>query len=96
MASMSKKIESASKALIKAVGEHAKIAGAAHVSFKRAQRAGLKLQAAATKYAEVVFSKTGLESPFTALSSAALESESLDSLRAERASMTTGSTEAIL
>jgi hypothetical protein len=81
---MSKKIDSALRRLIKALEKHADALGGARVSLKKAERANAKLQAAATEYAEVIYQKSGVDTPFTEVSRASLDTETLDSLSAER------------
>lgn len=84
---MSKKINSAMDDLIKAIRAHADTVGGSAVSLKKAQRAGAKLQATATAYAEAVHAKTGLDSPFSDVVRPGLEIVTLTSLEAERDSL---------
>jgi predicted TPR repeat methyltransferase len=84
MALMSKKIDAAAKELVKALRNHAETVGGTRVSLKKSQRAGVKLQAAATAYAATVFAKTGLDSPFSDVVRPGLEYVTLESLEAER------------
>ena len=81
---MSNKIDASLKALIKALKVHADTVGATRVSLKKSQRAGVKLQAAATAYAAAVYAKTGLDSPFSDVVRPGLENVTLESLEAER------------
>ena len=81
---MSKKIDSALKDLVKALRSHAEVVGGSHVSLKKAQRATLKVQAAATAYAEAVHAKSGLGNPFSDVLEPGLEPATLLSLAAER------------
>lgn len=81
---MSKKIDSALKQLIKALEKHANALGGARVSLKKAERATAKLQVAAAEYAEVIYQKSGLDTPFNEVSRSGLEADTLDSLAAER------------
>jgi hypothetical protein len=81
---MSKKIDAALKDLLKALKKHGEVVSERHVSLKRSQRATAKLRAAAAAYATAVHAKTGLESPFSDLLDPTLDSETLDSLAAER------------
>jgi hypothetical protein len=81
---MSKKIDSALKDLIKALRKHAEVAGARQVSLKRSQRATAKVRAAATAYAAAVHARSGLGNPFDDVIDPALDDETLQSLAAER------------
>lgn len=81
---MSKKIDASLKDLIKALRKHAEAVGGSQVSLKKAQRAGVKLQGAATDYAQEVFAKTGLDSPFSDVLRPGLEYVTVESLEAER------------
>lgn len=81
---MSKKIDAAAKELVKALRLHAEVVGGTQVSLKKSQRAGVKLQAAASNYAAMVFAKTGLDSPFSDVVRPGLEYVTLESLEAER------------
>jgi hypothetical protein len=81
---MSKKIDSALKDLIKALKNHADVAGARHISLKRSQRATAKVRAAATAYAAAVHARSGLANPFDEVIDPALDEETLQSLAAER------------
>ena len=82
--SMSKKIDSALKDLVKALRKHAAVASDSHVSLKRSQRATAKVQAAATAYAAAVHAKSGLPNPFDEVLDLALDEDTLNSLAAER------------
>ncbi|MCU1469506.1 MAG: hypothetical protein JWQ39_655 [Glaciihabitans sp.] len=82
--SMSKKIDSALKDLIKALRKHAAVAGERHVSLKRSQRATARVRAAATAYAAAVHARSGLGNPFDDVIDPALDAETLQSLSAER------------
>lgn len=84
MLSMSKKIDAAVKAVIKALEKHAEAVDRSPVSLKKSQRAGAKLQAAATAYAEAVYVKSGLDSPFSDVLRPGLHDSTLESLEAER------------
>ena len=81
---MSKKIDEARKSLAKALKSHAEAVGGAHVTLKHAERATAKLQKAASKYADAVRSKTGIETPFTNATPTGLDAETIHSLSAER------------
>jgi hypothetical protein len=82
--SMSKKIDSALRDLIKALKKHAEVAGERHISLKRSQRATAKVHAAATAYASAVHARSGLGNPFDDIADPALDDETLQSLSAER------------
>jgi hypothetical protein len=84
---MSKKIDAALKDLKRALKEHAEVVGGSAVSLKKAQRASSKVTAAATAYAEAVYSKSGMGNPFDDMAPMGLERETLDSLTAERDSL---------
>lgn len=84
---MSKKINAAADELVKALKVHAEAVGGTRVSLKKSQRAAVKLQAAATAYASIVFAKTGLDSPFSDVVRPGLEYVTLESLEAERDKM---------
>jgi hypothetical protein len=92
---MSKKIDSALKDLKKALTKHAEVVGSKPVSIKKAQRATAKVAAAATAYAEIVHSKTGMGNPFDDMLQPGLDSGTLASLAAERDSIKTHLTEPI-
>ncbi len=81
---MSKKINAALKDLKKALNSHADIVGGRAVSLKKAQRANSKVAAAASAYAEAVFSKSGVGNPFGDVLEPGLESTTMASLAAER------------
>ncbi len=81
---MSKKIDAASKSLIKALKKHSEVVGSDRVSLKKAERATAKLQEAAADYADVVHSKTGLSTPFSLVVPNGLDSTTLHSLELER------------
>jgi hypothetical protein len=81
---MSKKIDAASKSLIKALKKHSEVVGSDRVSLKKAERATAKLQEAAADYAEVVHAKTGLPTPFNLVVPSGLDSTTLHSLSLER------------
>ena len=81
---MSKKIDSTLKDLIKALEKHAEVAGERHGSLKRSQRATAKVRAAATAYAAAVHARSGLGNPFDDVIDPALDEETLQSLSAER------------
>ncbi|MCU1424157.1 MAG: hypothetical protein JWM51_448 [Microbacteriaceae bacterium] len=81
---MSKKIDSARKALNKALKKHAAVVGASAVSLKKSQRAASAVHAAAVKYAAAVEAKTGLPSPFGEVLNPGLDTTTLASLSAER------------
>jgi hypothetical protein len=81
---MSKKINSALKDLKKALNKHADVVGGNAVSLKKAQRAGAKVAAAATAYAEAVHSKSGMGNPFNDMVQPGLEDSTIASLHAER------------
>lgn len=85
---MSKKIDAALKQFIKALHKHADTLGSARVSLKKAERVNAKLQAAAADYAEAIYLKSGVETPFNEVSRAGLDVETLDSLSAERDALT--------
>jgi hypothetical protein len=82
--SMSKKIDSALKDLIKALKKHAEVAGERHISLKRSQRATAKVRAAASAYAAAVHARSGLGNPFDDVTDPTLDVETLQSLSAER------------
>jgi hypothetical protein len=81
---MSKKIDSALKDLIKALKKHADVADERHVSLKRSQRATARVRVAASAYAAAVHARSGLGNPFDDVLDPALDSETLQSLAAER------------
>ena len=81
---MSKKIDAASKGLIKALKKHSEVVGSDRVSLKKAERATAKLQEAAAVYAEVVHKKTGLPTPFSLTVPVGLDSTTMHSLELER------------
>ena len=81
---MSKKIDSALKDLQKALKKHAEAVGGSSVSLKKAQRAGAKVAAAATAYAEAVHAKSGMGNPFDDVMQPGLDGGTLASLAAER------------
>ncbi len=82
--SMSKKIDSALKDLIKALRKHAAVASERHISLKRSQRATARVRVAATAYAAAVHARSGLGNPFDDVIDPALDVETLLSLAAER------------
>jgi hypothetical protein len=82
--SMSKKIDSALKDLVKALRKHAEVAGARQVSLKRSQRATARVRVAASAYAAAVHARSGLGNPFDDVVDPSLDSETLQSLAAER------------
>jgi hypothetical protein len=82
--SMSKKIDSALKDLIKALKKHADVASERHISLKRSQRATARVHAAATAYAAAVYTRSGLGNPFAEVIDPALDEATLQSLAAER------------
>lgn len=84
---MSKKIDSALKDLTKALRKHADAVGGDAVSLKKAQRASAKVAAAASHYAEVVLSKSGMGNPFDEMIQPGLERATIASLAAERDSI---------
>jgi len=84
MRSMSKKIDAALKVLIKALEKHADAVGGSRISLKKAERASAKVQEAATVYAQVVYEKSGLESPLSLVALSSLDAETISSLSAER------------
>lgn len=81
---MSKKIDAASKSLIKALKKHSEAVGSDRVSLKKAERAAARLQEAAAEYADVVYTKTGLSTPFSLVVPNGLDSTTLHSLALER------------
>jgi hypothetical protein len=81
---MSKKIDSALKDLIKALRKHAAVTGARQVSLKRSQRATAKVRAAASAYAAAVHARSGLGNPFDDIVDPSLDAETLESLEHER------------
>ncbi len=81
---MSKKIDSALKDLIKALKKHADVASERHISLKRSQRATARVRAAATAYASAVHAQSGMSNPFDEVIDPALDEETLQSLSAER------------
>jgi hypothetical protein len=81
---MSKKIDSALKELKKALTKHAEAVGGSAVSLKKAQRAGAKVAAAATAYAEAVHAKSGMGNPFDDMVQPGLDGGTIASLAAER------------
>lgn len=85
---MSKKIDSALKRLVSALEKHADAVGSSHVSAKKSGRASAKLQSAAADYAEAVFSKSGLETPFSDVVRPGLDPATMTSLAAERDKLT--------
>ncbi len=84
MGAMSKKIDAALNDLKEALDKHAAVVGDRHVSLKRAQRASAKVTAAASAYAEAVYAKSKLTSPFDDVLQPGLESSTIESLAAER------------
>jgi hypothetical protein len=82
--SMSKKIDSALKDLVKALKKHAEVAGERHISLKRSQRATAKVRAAASAYAAAVHARSGLGNPFDDVADPTLDVETLQSLASER------------
>ena len=84
---MSKKIDSALKDLKKALTKHADAVGGSAVSLKKAQRAGAKVAAAASAYAEAVHAKSGMGNPFDDMIQPGLDGGTLASLAAERDSI---------
>lgn len=87
--SKSKAVKRAHKALVKALEAHTEIVLGGGVSLKKAQRAGAKVAAAAQAYADAVAAKAGVGSPF-APDTGRLDSETMQSLRAERTKLATG------
>ena len=81
---MSKKIDSALKDLIKALKKHADVADERHVSLKRSQRATARVRAAASAYAAAVHARSGLGNPFDEVLDPALDEATLQSLADER------------
>ena len=81
---MSKKIDTALKDLQKALTKHAEAVGGSAVSLKKAQRAGAKVAAAATAYAEAVHAKSGMSNPFDDMVQPGLDGGTMASLEAER------------
>lgn len=81
--SKSKVVKRTHKALAKALEAHAKIVTGGGISIKKAQRAGAKVAAAASAYADAVQAKTGLDNPFTP-GNGMLDGATIDSLRAEQ------------
>ena len=84
MRSMSKKIDAALKDLIKALEKHAEAVGGSRISLKKTERASAKVQEAATTYAQVVYEKSGLESPLSLVALGGLDAATISSLAAER------------
>ncbi|MBK4347154.1 hypothetical protein [Lacisediminihabitans changchengi] len=81
---MSKKIDAALKDLIKALEKHAEAVGGSRISLKKSERASARVQETATTYAQVVYEKSGLESPLSLVSLNGLDAATLSSLAAER------------
>lgn len=81
---MSKKIDAARKRLSQALKKHASVVGGPAVSLKKAQRVASELQSAAADYAEAVWVKTALPSPFAELTQPGLEASTVESLQKER------------
>jgi hypothetical protein len=81
---MPKKIDKARKQLSKALKNHAKAVGGSRVTLKHAERATAKLQKAAADYAQAVYAKSGLDTPFTSSAPAGLDEATIHSLSAER------------
>ena len=75
---------SVKKKLKKALNAHAEVVGGSAVSLKKAQRANAKVAAAASAYAEVVYSKAGISNPFSEMLEPGLEHTTIASLAAER------------
>lgn len=92
---MPKKIGSALKQLVKALEKHADAVTGSSVSSKKAQRAGARVAAAATAYAEAVHAKTGLGNPFDDMIQPGLEHSTIVSLSAERDLLAKGRTEPV-
>lgn len=84
MSPVSKKIDSALKDLIKALKKHAQVTGGPRVPLKQAHKASARVQTAANAYAEAVYSRTGLPTPFVDLVEPGLDEETLRSLKRER------------
>ena len=84
MRSMSKKIDAALKDLIKSLEKHAEAVGGSRISLKKTERASAKVQEAATTYAQVVYEKSGLESPLSLVALSGLDAATISSLAAER------------
>lgn len=84
MGAMSKKIDAALKDLKKALDKHAAVVDDRHVSLKKGQRASAKVTAAASAYAEAVYAKSNLASPFDDVLQPGLEQSTIESLAAER------------
>jgi hypothetical protein len=87
---VSKKIDKALKALLKAFRNHAKVVGANRVPLKKAERATLKVQAAMSDYTAAVEAKTGLVSAFAAKPLPPLNASTLTSLQSERDALIIG------
>lgn len=86
---MSKKIDAARKRLTKALKKHASVVGGPAVSLKKAQRVSSEVQLAAAEYADAVWTKTALPSPFAELTQPGLEASTVASLEAERDALKT-------
>jgi len=84
---MSKKIDAARKRLTQALKKHASVVGSPAVSLKKAQRVASEVQTAAAEYAEAVWVKTALPSPFAELTQPGLEASTVESLQKERDAM---------
>lgn len=84
MCTVSKKIDSALKDLIKALKKHAQVTSGPRVPLKQAHKASVRVQTAVNAYAEAVHSRTGLPSPFVDLVEPGLDDDTLRSLKRER------------
>lgn len=84
MTPMSKKIDAALKALVKALEKHADAVSDSSASKQKVVRAAARVRAAATTYASVTYAKAHTESPFTDIVDPKLPDDTLASLRAER------------
>ncbi|THG33419.1 hypothetical protein [Naasia lichenicola] len=81
---MSKKIDRAASELKKALTAHAKVAGKKKVSKGRIDKASARVRSAANSYAGLVYSKTGVDSPFLDIRDPRLDTPVAISLKAER------------
>ena len=89
MLTMSNKINTARKGVTKALKKHAEIVATQPVSLKKSQRAAAAVQAACAAYANAVYNKTGLDSPFAETPVIGLEPSTIASLEAERDALST-------
>lgn len=88
-APMSKKIDAAHRALVAALGKHARLVSDKSAKPRKVERAGAELRAATKAYAALVSARTGTASPFADLADPRLDKPTIASLRAERDAIAT-------